>query len=81
MGKAIRTWSVLPWLWLCSSTVIVPAALAEGVSPEPLYDKSRALIVGIEQYPPGRSVPGAVEEGKQVAQALRQLGFEEITEL
>lgn len=81
MGKAIRTWSVLPWLWLCASSATVPAALAQGVSQEALYDKSRALIVGIEQYPQGRSVPGAVEEAKQVAQAFRQLGFEEIIEL
>src|SRR4030095_12162173 len=81
MGKAIRTWSVLPWLCLCASTATVPAALAQGVSQEALYDKSRALIVGIEQYPQGRSVPGAVEEAKQVAQALHQLGFEEIIEL
>jgi tetratricopeptide (TPR) repeat protein len=81
MGKAIRTWSVLSWLWFCGWIAAVPAALAQGVSPEALYDKSRALIVGIEQYPQGRSVPGAVEEAKQVAQAFRQLGFEEVIEL
>jgi tetratricopeptide (TPR) repeat protein len=81
MGKAIRAWSVLPWLWLCGTTITDPSVLAEGVSPEALYDKSRALIVGIEQYPQGRSVPGAVDEAKQVAQAFRQLGFEEIIEL
>src|SRR5690348_14757639 len=81
MGSAIRTWFVLLWLCWSSVTASVPQLLAEGVPPEALYDKSRALIVGIEQYPQGRSVTGAVEEAKQVAQALRELGFEEIIEL
>ncbi|HKY70665.1 MAG TPA: tetratricopeptide repeat protein [Nitrospira sp.] len=81
MGNAVRAWFVLPWLWVCGATAIVPSLLADPVPPEPLYDKSRALVIGIEQYPQGRSVPGAVEEAKQVAQAFRQLGFEEIIEL
>jgi hypothetical protein len=53
----------------------------EVVSPEALYDKSRALIIGIEHYPQGKTVPGAVEEAKQVAQAFRHIGFEDIVEL
>ena len=81
MGKALRVRFVLVWLWVCTSTASVPSLLAEIVPPEALYDKSRALIIGIEQYPQGRSVPGAVEEAKQVAQAFRQLGFDDIIEL
>jgi Flp pilus assembly protein TadD len=81
MGKGLRTLLVLPWLCWWTFTAPVPHLLAESLSPEALYDKSRALIVGIEQYPQGRSVTGAVDEAKQVAQALRQLGFEEIIEL
>jgi tetratricopeptide (TPR) repeat protein len=81
MGNAVRAWVVLPWLWVCGSTAIVPPLQADTVPPEALYDKSRALVIGIEQYPQGRSVPGAVEEAKQVAQAFRQLGFGEIIEL
>jgi len=80
MGKAIRTWCVLSCLWLSGSSA-VPYLFAEEVPSEALYDKSRALIIGIEQYPQGRSVPGAVEEAKQVAQAFRQLGFEDVIEL
>ncbi len=58
-----------------------PPGMLKPLPPDLLYDKSRALIVAIEQYPQGRSVPGAVDEAKQVAQAFRQLGFEDITEL
>src|SRR5689334_3704680 len=81
MGTTMRTWLVLPWLCWCGVTASIPHVFAESLPPEALYDKSRALIVGIEQYGPGRSVTGAVDEAKQVAQALRELGFEEIIEL
>ena len=77
----MRAWFVLSWLWVCSGTVPAPYLFAEDVPPDAFYDKSRALIIGIEQYPQGRSVPGAVEEAKQVAQAFRQLGFEDVIEL
>ena len=82
MGNAFRAWFVVPWLWVCSSAAFVPYLFAdEVVSPEALYDKSRALIIGIEHYPQGKTVPGAVEEAKQVAQAFRHIGFEDIVEL
>jgi tetratricopeptide (TPR) repeat protein len=78
MWRAMRIWFVL---LLCSSPAAAPTLLAEVVQSEALYDKSRALIIGIEQYSQASSVPGAVEEAKQVAQVFRQLGFEEIIEL
>ena len=78
MGEAMRAWVAVLCLWICGAEA---SGHAEPVPPDLLYDKSRALIVGIEQYPQGRSVPGAVDEAKQVAQAFRQLGFEDITEL
>ena len=81
MWKQTRIWLILPWLLFCSSAASVPSLLAEVVKSEALYDKSRALIIGIEHYTQAPSVPGAVEEGKQVAQVFRQLGFEEIIEL
>jgi Flp pilus assembly protein TadD len=81
MGDANRISVVLLGLSLCSAAGFAPNILAQGAPPEALYDKSRALVVGIEQYPQGRSVPGALDEAKQVAQALRELGFEEIVEL
>jgi tetratricopeptide (TPR) repeat protein len=81
MWILIRIWLVLPWLFFFSSPPSVPSLLAEVVKPEALYDKSRALIIGIEQYMQASSVPGAVDEGKQIAEVFRQLGFEEIIEL
>ena len=77
----MRTWFVLLWWFGLNLVASVPYLLAEGNSAEALYDKSRALIIAIEHYPQGRSVPGAVNEAKQVAQAFRQLGFDEVTEL
>src|SRR4029078_9222292 len=78
MGEATRAWAAVLCLWIYGAE---DSGHAEHVPPHLLYDKSRALIVGIEQYPQGRSVSGAVDEAKQVAQALRQIGFEDITEL
>jgi caspase domain-containing protein/tetratricopeptide repeat protein len=80
MWKTTRAWFVFLLLFYCSAAS-VPCLLAEVVKSEALYDNSRALIIGIEHYTQAPSVPGAVEEAKQVAQAFRQLGFEEIIEL
>jgi tetratricopeptide (TPR) repeat protein len=57
------------------------SASAQMGKPEVLYYKSWAVIVGIENYLVAPKVPGAIEEAKTVAQALRQLGFEEVVEL
>lgn len=79
MQKTAKVWFV--WLSLFSSVSSVPSLLAEDLKPEAVYDKSWALIIGIEQYTLAPPVPGAVEEAKRVAQVFRQLGFEDITEL
>ena len=81
MGKTLRAGLVLPWMLLGNVALSVPYLLAEVASPDELYDKSRALIIGIEHYPQGPTVPGAVEEAKQVAQAFSRIGFEEIRAL
>lgn len=81
MGKTMRAGRILSWVLLGHVALSVPYLLAEVASSDELYDKSRALIIGIEQYPQGPTVPGAVEEGKLVAQAFRQIGFGEIIEL
>ncbi len=49
--------------------------------PEGLYYKSWAVIIGIENYLLAPKVPGAVEDAKTVAEALRKLGFEDIVEI
>jgi tetratricopeptide (TPR) repeat protein len=49
--------------------------------PEGLYYKSWALIIGIENYAVAPKMPGAIERGKAVAEALRRLGFDEVIEI
>ena len=80
MWTQTRISLILPWLFF-SFPPFVPSLLAEVTKPEALYDKSRAVIIGIDQYMQAPSVPGAMDEGKQVAQMFRQLGFDEIIEL
>jgi len=67
--------SCLFFSWNCVS---VSAQMGK---PEVLYYKSWAVIIGIENYLVAPKLPGAVDEGKTVAHALRQLGFEEVVEL
>src|SRR5688572_16121844 len=81
MCKTMRIWLVLSWLLFLGSIASAATILAGSVKSDPPYDKSRALVIGIEQYAQAQSVPGAVEEAKLFAQAYRQLGFEEIIEL
>lgn len=59
----------------------VPVAHAQKGKPEGLYYKSWAVMIAIENYLLARPVPGAVAEAKTVAQAFRQLGFEEVIEV
>ncbi len=49
--------------------------------PEGLYYKSWAVVIGIEDYLLAPKLPGAVSDAKTVADALRQLGFEEVLEV
>lgn len=70
----LLTWiGILPWY--PSSTH------AQVGKPEGLYYKSWAIIIAVENYLLAPPVRGAVEEGKKVAQAFRQLGFDEIVEI
>lgn len=59
----------------------VPGAEAQLGKPEGLYYKSWAIVIGIEQYVLAPSIPGALKDAKKVAEAFRQLGFEEVVEL
>lgn len=60
---------------------IVSIAQAQLGKPEGLYYKSWAIIIGIENYLLAPSVPGAIDDAKRVAQAFRQLGFDEVVEI
>jgi len=49
--------------------------------PEGLYYKSWAIVIGIEHYVVAPPIPGAIADAKKVAEAFRQLGFDEVVEL
>jgi tetratricopeptide (TPR) repeat protein len=74
---------VLPFILLsCLFNVLVTgSANAQLGKPEGLYYKSWAIVIGIEHYLLAPPVPGAIEEGKKVAEAFRRLGFDEVVEL
>ena len=63
------------------ATCCLPAAFAQLGKPEGLYYKSWAIVIGVENYLLAPKIPGAIEEAKTVAQAFRQLGFDEVIEL
>ena len=58
-----------------------PSAFAQLGKPEGLYYKSWAVVMGVENYLLAPKIPGAIEDAKAVAQAFRQLGFDEVVEL
>ena len=63
------------------ATFCPPSASAQLGKPEGLYYKSWAIVIGVENYLLAPKIPGAIEDAKAVAQAFRQLGFDEIVEL
>lgn len=77
MGPVLRTALVLGVFLPCS----VPTAQAQLGKPEGLYYKSWAIVIGIENYVVASPIPGAITDAKKVAEALRQLGFDEVLEL
>jgi tetratricopeptide (TPR) repeat protein len=63
------------------ATCCLPLASAQLGKPEGLYYKSWAIVIGVENYLLAPKIPGAIEDAKTVAQAFRQLGFDEVVEL
>jgi tetratricopeptide (TPR) repeat protein len=68
-------------VFLVSSALGVSPAEAQLGKPEGLYYKSWAIIIGIENYLLAPAIPGAVDDARKVAQAFRQLGFDEVVEI
>jgi tetratricopeptide (TPR) repeat protein len=66
---------------LISVTLGLTPADAQLGKPEGLYYKSWGVVIAIENYLLAPKIPGAVDDAKVVADALRKLGFEEVVEL
>lgn len=58
-----------------------PPASAQLGKPEGLYYKSWAVVIGVEHYLLAPPIPGTVADAKTVAQAFRQMGFDEVVEV
>ncbi|MCS6896710.1 MAG: caspase family protein [Nitrospira sp.] len=64
------------------SACLAPSlAQAQAGKPEGLYYKSWAIVIGIENYLVAPPLRGAVADAKQVAEAFRRLGFDEVVEV
>ena len=70
-------------VFLCSlaSVFYLTSAFAQLGKPEGLYYKSWAIVIGVENYLLAPKIPGVIEDARAVAQAFRQLGFDEVIEL
>ncbi|NOS83261.1 MAG: tetratricopeptide repeat protein [Nitrospira sp.] len=68
---------------ICSLALIFPLSTASAQlgKPEGLYYKSWAIVIGVENYLLAPKIPGAIDDARAVAQAFRQLGFDEVVEL
>jgi tetratricopeptide (TPR) repeat protein len=72
---------LLAWSAGALSIALPSPAEAQRGKPEGLYYKSWAVVIGIENYLLAPKFPGAVEDAKTVAAALRKVGFEEVIEI
>jgi tetratricopeptide (TPR) repeat protein len=68
-------------VYLLAATFCQSSAFAQLGKPEGLYYKSWAIVIGVENYLLAPKIPGVIEDAKAVAQAFRQLGFDEVVEL
>ncbi|MBL8038507.1 MAG: caspase family protein [Nitrospira sp.] len=77
----MRPVALAAYLMALLSLDFLPVAEAQLGKPEGLYYKSWAIVIGVEQYVLAPSIPGAIKDAKKVAEAFRQLGFDEVVEL
>ncbi len=78
IGVAVLSVSWVLGLLLYAGTSPAHAQLGK---PEGLYYKSWAIVIGIENYVVASPIQGVVNDARQVAQAFRKLGFEEVIEV
>jgi tetratricopeptide (TPR) repeat protein len=79
--RQVRTFLIAILVYSLAATFGLSSASAQMGKPEGLYYKSWAIVIGVENYLLAPKIPGVIEDAKTVAQAFRQLGFDEVIEL
>jgi len=79
--RQLRPFLLAILVYLLAATLCLSSASAQLGKPEGLYYKSWAIVIGVENYLLAPKIPGMIEDAKAVAQAFRQLGFDEVVEL
>jgi tetratricopeptide (TPR) repeat protein len=79
--RQLRTFLLTVLIYSLATTFCLSSASAQLGKPEGLYYKSWAIVIGVENYLLAPKIPGVIEDAKAVAQAFRQLGFDEVVEL
>jgi tetratricopeptide (TPR) repeat protein len=71
----------LVFAWSFLTAAGVEPVHAQLGKPEGLYYKSWAVVIGVENYLLAPPIPGVVNDAKTVAQAFRQMGFDDVLEV
>ena len=79
--RQLRLFLLTVLVYSLAATFCLSSASAQLGKPEGLYYKSWAIVIGVENYLLAPKIPGVIEDAKAVAQAFRQLGFDEVVEL
>lgn len=79
--RIVRALSRAAVVVVCVVLSMASQAMAQLGKPEGLYYKSWAVVIGIENYLLAPPIPGALNDAKQVAQAFRRMGFDEVLEI
>ncbi len=79
--RQLRPFLLTVLIYSLAATFGLSSASAQLGKPEGLYYKSWAIVIGVENYLLAPKIPGVIEDAKAVAQAFRQLGFDEVVEL
>jgi tetratricopeptide (TPR) repeat protein len=79
--RQLHTFLLTVLVYSLAAAFCLPPASAQLGKPEGLYYKSWAIVIGVENYLLAPKIPGVIEDAKTVAQAFRQLGFDEVVEL
>lgn len=71
-----RVWALVTWILIAGFLFCLPGAAAQQ-----MYEKSWAVVIGIDRYQHWPHLQAAVADAKAVAQRLKEMGFDPVTYL